>query len=244
MEVATRNTALQDAIKRMGLGDHDHTQYLRVQRGRRWDSCTYAYGSTITRQNSRMFNNVGVASGKNRALTNMNSPQRFDPPESMLVERILIAFAEESSAVAIRWFMEAAVFRFYLMSRWHVETPLIALPREDRSAQKAPLKCCLSCSSCFVGLKCPECGAPEWKYLEHAGDPVPETLAKDGVRLVIDAFATPIFIDHQMSFYGEFDVDHITLPFNPHPHEVSSYPVPFALRWWVILEGWEAKAIQ
>lgn len=230
--------ARKHALLQMGFAEEE-SRYIDVVWGRKWDSCTYAYGATITRHNSRMFNDVGVASRKNLALSNMDVPQRFPAPEAMSVHKISILFSKQSDERAIEQFIEAAVFRFFLLQKWFVSSPLIALPREDRSAQRAPLKRCLSCTSCFVGLKCEECGAPEWKYLEHAGEAAPETLEKDGVRLVVDLSAQPLRIVNQMNFYAEFDMDNVTLPFT----NGDELRAPFALRYWVILEGWNARPI-
>jgi len=92
---------------------------LDVQDTPVYDTITYAAGATLNQQNSLFFSNVGAASGKTLAQTNMDQPTKLDAPEAFSVFGIRLGISEDMLRIDLQTLLNSWVYEFDLGQKWY-----------------------------------------------------------------------------------------------------------------------------
>lgn len=87
---------------------------LDVQDTPIYDTITYAAGATITTPNSQFFVNVGSASGKTYAQTNLSQQGKLDAPEAFSVFGVRVGFSEDILRSDVQTLYNSWAFEFWL----------------------------------------------------------------------------------------------------------------------------------
>lgn len=97
---------------------------MDVQHEPLYDTVTLAPGATINETSSSLFTNVGPASGKTFAQTNMSQSRRLPAPEAFSIFSIRLRFSEDILLVDLVALMNGFAFEFYLGQKCYNRGPV------------------------------------------------------------------------------------------------------------------------
>lgn len=104
------------------VGDRVDVQHTPI-----YDTITIAAGSALT-SGTQFFTNVGSASGKTYAQTNMSQSQRLPSPEAFSIQTIKLRWSENILAADAYSIMNGFAFEFYLGQKQYQRAPLWQYP--------------------------------------------------------------------------------------------------------------------
>ena len=149
---------------------------IDVQHTPIYDTVTVAAGSALT-SGTQFFTNVGSASGKTYAQTNMSQSQRLPSPEAFSIQSIKVRFSENilfADAISI---INGFALEFYLGQKQYQRAPLWQYPAGGGIVSNAtPLAAGVSTGSYTNGV---------------------------ATREAQIALAVPIVIENGMTFYAQ-----------------------------------------
>lgn len=154
---------------------------MDVQHTPLYDTVTIAAGSSLSQLTSAFFTNVGPASSKTLAQTNMTQSQRLPAPEAFSIFGIAVRFAENILLADFLSIMNGFAFSLYLGQKRYQLAPLWQYPAGG-------------------GIS----GVTTKTDSAFYQNGVPQRTA----RL---SLAVPIVIENQMTFYGQFEGNAYTL---------------------------------
>lgn len=97
---------------------------LDVQDTPIYDTVTYAASGSVSQQNSRFFTNVGTASGKTIAQTNMNTPGKLDAPEAFSIFGNSFYWDSTILRADLNSLLQSFVYEFYLLTKHYQRAPM------------------------------------------------------------------------------------------------------------------------
>jgi hypothetical protein len=92
---------------------------LDVQDTPIYDTITYAPSGTINQTNSYFFTNVGPASGKTYAQTNLSQTQKLDAPEAFSVFGVRLGFSEDILRSDLQTLLNSWAYEFDIGQKWY-----------------------------------------------------------------------------------------------------------------------------
>jgi hypothetical protein len=97
---------------------------LDVQDTPLYDTVTYAASASVTQQNSRLFTNVGTASGKTIAQTNLDTPGKLNAPEAFSVFGNSLYWDSTILRADLNSILQSFVYEFYMLTKYYQRAPL------------------------------------------------------------------------------------------------------------------------
>jgi hypothetical protein len=97
---------------------------MDVQHTPLYDTVTIAAGSSLSTLTSAFFTNVGPASNKTLALTNLTQSQKLAAPEAFSIFGFRFRYSENLSLLDIYNILNAFAFEFYLGQKVYQRGPL------------------------------------------------------------------------------------------------------------------------
>lgn len=97
---------------------------MDVQHTPLYDTVTIAAGSALTILTSALFTNVGPASGKTLALTNLTQSQKLAAPEAFSIYGFRFRYSENISLLDIYNILNGFCFEFFLGQKVYQRGPL------------------------------------------------------------------------------------------------------------------------
>ncbi len=95
-----------------------------VQHEPLYDTVTYAAGNTINETTSALFTNVGPASGKTFAQTNMSQSQRLPAPEQFSIFSIRVRWGEAALRADVNSVINGFAYEFWANQKCYNRAPL------------------------------------------------------------------------------------------------------------------------
>jgi hypothetical protein len=154
---------------------------LDVQDTPIYDTLTYAASAAVTQNNSRFFTNVGTASGKTIAQTNLDSPGKLNAPEAFSVFGNSIYWDSGILRADLNSVLQSFVYEFYLLTKYYQRAPIWHF-------------------SAGAGISGATTRTSESFYTNGFPD-----------RNSMHKLAIPIIISNQLSFYGQLAGTSVTL---------------------------------
>ena len=97
---------------------------MDVQHTPLYDTVVYAAAATITLNNSQFFTNVGSASGKTLALTNVTQAQKLPAPEAFSVFGLRYRWSEDVLLADLLSILNGFCLEFHLGQKYYQRGPL------------------------------------------------------------------------------------------------------------------------
>ena len=126
---AAQNTSLQTAVSAISQqqqfiinsfkGQIYISNQLDVQDTPVYDTITFNASATMNQQSSYFFTNVGPASGKSSAQTNMSQQQKLDAPEAFSVFGIRLGISEDILRSDLQTLLNSWDYTFWLGQKWY-----------------------------------------------------------------------------------------------------------------------------
>jgi len=154
---------------------------MDVQHTPLYDTVVYAAGAQITLNNSQFFTNVGSASGKTLALTNVTQSQKLAAPEAFSIFGFRYRFSEDVLLADLLSIMNGFCLEFYLGQKYY---------------QRAPTWYYSAGGGIYAQL-----GGTSADIFTN-GVPGRDSMHK---------LAIPVVIENQMTFYGQLNGNNFTL---------------------------------
>ncbi len=154
---------------------------MDVQHTPLYDTVTIAAGSSLSQLTSAFFTNVGPASSKTLAQTNMTQSQRLPAPEAFSIFGVAIRFAENILLADFLSIMNGFAFALYLGQKRYQLAPLWHFPAG---------------------------GGVTGAFTKNDTAIYQNGVPQRSARL---SLAVPIVIENQMTFYGQLEGNAYTL---------------------------------
>jgi len=152
---------------------------MDVQHTPIYDTITLNAGSAVSSLTTAFFTNVGPASSKTLALTNMTQSQRLPAPEAFSIFGFRLRWSENIYSVDLLNILNGFALEFYLGQKVY---------------QRAPLW--------YFGAGG---GISGFNYAAYSGTTIGSNILTNGVpvRESMHKLAIPIVIENQMTFYAQ-----------------------------------------
>lgn len=168
-----------------------------VVAGSFYDSIKYHAGQIIP-NHIEMFHEP-VSSVRAIVDTNMMMVRKLPPPMHMRIDRLTVSIPRMLAEEDVMNLLTNYLIELSIGDRMYIREPLISLPMQKGQLNISPIRKCKSCLSCYVDLKCPHCGSPEFELFgEH--DPTNPEYASNVLRFVFDCSGMPLMLDWQWCF--------------------------------------------
>lgn len=154
---------------------------MDVQHTPLYDTVVYAAAATITLTNSQFFTNVGSASGKTLALTNVTQSQKLAAPEAFSIFGFRYRWEENVLLADLLSVIQGFCLEFYLGQKYYQRGPLWYY----------------------------SAGGGIWAELSSAAGSI-FTNGVPG-RDSMHKLAIPVVIENQMTFYAQLNGNNVTL---------------------------------
>jgi hypothetical protein len=97
---------------------------MDVQHTPLYDTFVVAAGNPLSLLTSALFTNVGPASGKTQAQTNMDQQRKLSAPQSFSVFGVRIRWSEDILLADLLTVLNGFCFEMYLGDKWYQRAPL------------------------------------------------------------------------------------------------------------------------
>ena len=97
---------------------------MDVQHTPLYDTVVFAAGATVSQLTSALFTNVGPASGKTLALTNVTQQQKLPAPEAFSVFGFRFRFSEDVLRADVQTILNTFAVEFYLGQKVYQRAPI------------------------------------------------------------------------------------------------------------------------
>jgi len=97
---------------------------MDVQHTPLYDTVVFAAGATVSQLTSALFTNVGPASGKTLALTNVTQQQKLAAPEAFSIFGFRFRFSEDILRADIQTILNTFAVEFYLGQKVYQRAPI------------------------------------------------------------------------------------------------------------------------
>lgn len=154
---------------------------LDVQDTPIYDTITYAAGASVTQQNAQFFVNVGNASGKTFAQTNMSDPGKLTAPEAFSIFGNSLYWDGEILRDDLNSLLQSFAYELFLLKKYYQRAPIWHF-------------------TAGAGIDGYTTNTGESFYTN--GSPNRDSMHK---------LAIPIIISNQLSFFGDLSGNSVTL---------------------------------
>lgn len=209
----------------------DRPEIYDVVAGSYYDSIKINPSCDVPRS-IRMFREP-VSNVRSFVDTNMHQSNMLPAPQQLRVDRLVISIPKVMVEADILNFITNYTVQLLVGDKFYIREPILSLPMQKGQLNISPIRKCLSCLACYVDLKCPNCGSPEFELFgEH--DPTNPEFSSNVLRFVFEC-SVPIVIGNQWHFAVGFEGNGFTLA----PASEGGR----GLLAWVSLEGLIARGI-
>lgn len=209
----------------------DRPEMYDVVAGSFYDSIRLP-ANLIVPRSIRMFREP-ISNTRSFVDTNMQQSNMLPAPTQLRVDRLVISIPKVVAEEDVMNFITNYTVQMRIGDKIYIREPIMSLPMQKGQLNISPIRKCLACKACYVDLKCPNCGSPEFELFgEH--DPTNPEFASNVLRFVFEC-SVPLVIGGQWHFSVDFEGNGFVLA--PVSSEGRGLMV------WVSLEGLVARGI-
>lgn len=156
-----------------------------------YDSVRYPAGIVVPRR-IEMFHEP-ISSTRSFVDTNMHMPRKLPSPTHLRIDRLVVSIPKVVAEEDVMNLLTNYLIEFRIGDKMYIREPLVSLPMQKGQLNISPIRKCKSCLSCYVDLKCPHCGSPEFELFgEH--DPTNPDYTSNVLRFVFDCSGMPLIL--------------------------------------------------
>lgn len=171
--------------------------YYDYRAGSFYDSFQLAAGMNVPPM-IRLFTEP-MSMHKTAMRTNMEQCGKLPTPTKLRIDRIVVNIPKVICEQDVMNLITGYRLMFAIGQKYYIREPLLTFLSHHGQMNLSPIRKCKACCSCYVELKCPHCGSPEFELFgEH--DPTNPEYAGNVIRFIFDCSATPITLDSEWNF--------------------------------------------